>query len=75
MNITYDYYLESLPKYIGRLNHWRARYFIRKINEHISGLRFTARKFRGSYIGFWCNREANYFDKKLSSILEIDELE
>ena len=69
MDVTLDYILYQIYKSSNK-KHWRTRKLTKIVNEHISGLRLTARKTRGTSLSSLCNREANYIEKRLHSSLE-----
>ncbi len=49
--------------------HYMVREKVRDINAQISGLRLLAREKAGTYLAYWCNREANYLEKRLNESL------
>lgn len=71
MDITfrvYDKYLNdmySLPK-----RHWKFRNLKKRVDEHIGGLRIEAYLRRGTFVGFFCSKEATRLEKQLGYILE-----
>lgn len=67
-DITYEWYISKILN-SNKKSHWRTRYWIHKVEDHISGLRFTALKMKGTTVGSFCNKEANRFDRLLKGAL------
>lgn len=54
--------IRNLPK-----NHYKSLRLQHKVNEHISGLRITAKKMAQTSLGKICNQEANRYQRLLNS--------
>ena len=46
-------------------NHYKAFGLIKTVNLHISGLKMTAKKMKGTSVSVFCSREANRYQKLL----------
>jgi hypothetical protein len=64
----YEFYISEIAKSPTK-NHWRVLRLKRTVNEHISGLRQTASKLRGTTVAKFCNAEANRYENKLRNAL------
>ena len=71
MDVTYEYYLNQIKSNPNK-NHYRVRRFKKAIEEHISGLRLTAYKKRGTFVAQYCNAEANRYERLLKNALEVE---
>jgi hypothetical protein len=69
MDITYQYLISEINNSEDK-NTIKVLSFVKRVNEHISGLRLTATKMKGTSVGNFCAREANYLEKKLLMALE-----
>jgi len=65
---VYEYYISQILKSANKGNR-RIVKFIKLVEEHIGGLRYTATKMSGTSVGTWCNREANRLDLLLKNSL------
>lgn len=68
MNVTNDVILEFISNNRNK-KHFRVRHYVQKINKEISGLRLMAKEKAGTYLAYWCNREANLLEKRLNESL------
>lgn len=64
MKNTYNWYIDQIQKYNSEAD--KVQRFKKLVEEHISGLRLTAMKMRGTAVAKFCNKEANELEKKLS---------
>lgn len=65
-----DYWLTQIPKYAK--NHYMYFRLKKNIDEHISGLKVTANKMRGTRVGIICSRDANRYQKLLDLAVNGD---
>ena len=61
--LTIQHYLKIIR--LRGKNHWRSRFLIRKMNEHITGLRLLAKEKKGTHLARFCNGHADYLEKEL----------
>ena len=69
MNVTNDYKLEQINKSSNK-NAWRVRSFKEDVEVQISQYRLYALNHKGTYVAYWCGREANYLEKELTLALK-----
>lgn len=76
MDITTEYCIEVVRRNRNSTStrgRFLKRYYAQKIEEEISGLRFTANKMRGTAVGRVCNSKANSLEKSLNWALGIND--
>ena len=71
---TYTFYLKEIKSNSNK-NSWRVKNMTRTIQTHISGLRLTANKMKGTYVGKFASAEANRIEKELEKSLKLEKHE
>lgn len=64
MDITIQYHLDTIRKNKDKKS-LKVQESKKFLDKHISGLRFSAFKMRGTTVSTWFNRESNKIEKDL----------
>lgn len=69
MDVSNDYKLTWINRAKNK-DGWRVRSFKKDIETEISQYRIYAVTHKGTFVSYWCNREANYLDRELMLALK-----